>query len=213
MCDALVESLALQAAPCSENAVQCLANALHGTDEHAAASSEASRVPHSCQRLPCLPLACREWHGISEIYLNLTRSVGCLHHFAWKANSSEVGQLRQRATPGLLHAPPGCIDCIAGGSLECVTARSRGWQALGATQQLQSLAPQLAPLQRIAQPADCGAPRCPCATPCTHVVLQWVMYLEKEDAKYSHWTAEECSSRCAGGRVCCHAQARCHAQA
>lgn len=36
-------------------------------------------------------MACREWHGISEIYLNLTRSVGCLHHFAWKANSSEVG--------------------------------------------------------------------------------------------------------------------------
>lgn len=33
-----------------------------------------------------------EWHGISEIYLNLTRSVGGLHHFAWKANSSEVRQ-------------------------------------------------------------------------------------------------------------------------
>jgi len=31
-----------------------------------------------------------EWRGISEIYLNLTRSVGCLHHFAWKANSSDV---------------------------------------------------------------------------------------------------------------------------
>lgn len=31
-----------------------------------------------------------EWHGISEVYLNLTRSVGCVHHFAWKANSSEV---------------------------------------------------------------------------------------------------------------------------
>ncbi|KAL4433026.1 hypothetical protein ABPG77_006453 [Micractinium sp. CCAP 211/92] len=61
-----------------------------------------------------------EWHGISEIYLNLTRSVGCLHHFAWKANSSE-----------------------------------------------------------------------------------WVMYLEKEDAKYSHWTAEECSSR-----YCLEAHAR-----
>ena len=32
-----------------------------------------------------------EWQGISEVYLNLTRSVGCVHHFAWKANSSEVG--------------------------------------------------------------------------------------------------------------------------
>lgn len=61
-----------------------------------------------------------EWHGISEIYLNLTRSVGTLHHFAWKANSSE-----------------------------------------------------------------------------------WVMYLEKEDAKYSHWTAAECSSR-----YCLEAHAR-----
>lgn len=26
-------------------------------------------------------------------------------------------------------------------------------------------------------------------------VVQWVMYLEAEDAKYSHWNAEECSSR------------------
>jgi hypothetical protein len=52
-----------------------------------------------------------EWQGISEIYLNLTRSVGCVHHFAWKANSSE-----------------------------------------------------------------------------------WVVYLEPEDAKYSHWTPDECSS-------------------
>lgn len=34
-----------------------------------------------------------EWRGISEIYLNLTRSVGSVHHFAWKANSSEVGRL------------------------------------------------------------------------------------------------------------------------
>ena len=25
--------------------------------------------------------------------------------------------------------------------------------------------------------------------------LQWVVYLEPEDAKYSHWTPEECSSR------------------
>lgn len=31
-----------------------------------------------------------EWRGISEVYLNLTRSTGHLHHFAWKANSSEV---------------------------------------------------------------------------------------------------------------------------
>ncbi|PSC75577.1 hypothetical protein C2E20_1509 [Micractinium conductrix] len=61
-----------------------------------------------------------EWHGISEIYLNLTRSVGGLHHFAWKANSSE-----------------------------------------------------------------------------------WVMYLESEDAKYSHWTSDECSSR-----YCLEAHAR-----
>jgi capsular polysaccharide biosynthesis protein len=34
-----------------------------------------------------------EWRGISEIYMNLTRSVGSVHHFAWKANSSEVGRL------------------------------------------------------------------------------------------------------------------------
>ncbi|KAL4858773.1 Translation initiation factor IF-2 [Chlorella vulgaris] len=61
-----------------------------------------------------------EWRGISEIYLNLTRSVGSVHHFAWKANSSE-----------------------------------------------------------------------------------WVMYLEAEDAKYSHWNAEECSSR-----YCLEAHAR-----
>ena len=27
------------------------------------------------------------------------------------------------------------------------------------------------------------------------VPLQWVMYLESEDAKYSHWTSDECSSR------------------
>lgn len=33
-------------------------------------------------------------------------------------------------------------------------------------------------------------------TPLLHV-LQWVMYLESEDAKYAHWTAEECSSRLA----------------
>ena len=45
-----------------------------------------------------------EWRGISEIYVNLTRSVGAVHHFAWKANSSEVGGIcgareggRQRA--------------------------------------------------------------------------------------------------------------------
>ncbi|EFN55147.1 hypothetical protein CHLNCDRAFT_134237 [Chlorella variabilis] len=61
-----------------------------------------------------------EWRGISEIYVNLTRSVGAVHHFAWKANSSE-----------------------------------------------------------------------------------WVMYLEAEDAKYSHWNAEECSSR-----YCLEAHAR-----
>lgn len=43
------------------------------------------------------------------------------------------------------------------------------------------------------QPADVHPP-----SP-TALRLQWVMYLEKEDAKYSHWTAEECSSRWAGG--------------
>jgi hypothetical protein len=32
-----------------------------------------------------------EWQGISEVYRNLSASVGSVHHFAWKANSSEVG--------------------------------------------------------------------------------------------------------------------------
>ena len=31
-----------------------------------------------------------EWQGISEVYRNLSASVGSVHHFAWKANSSEV---------------------------------------------------------------------------------------------------------------------------
>lgn len=53
-----------------------------------------------------------EWKGISQIYLNLTRSLGDIHHFAWRAPSA-----------------------------------------------------------------------------------QWVVYAEPEDAKYAHWTIEECASK------------------
>ena len=53
-----------------------------------------------------------EWKGLSEIYLNLTRSLGGIHHFAWRATSA-----------------------------------------------------------------------------------QWAVYADPDDAKYSHWTIEECSSK------------------
>ena len=29
-----------------------------------------------------------EWRGISEVYVNITRSVGDIHHFAWRAEES-----------------------------------------------------------------------------------------------------------------------------
>lgn len=54
------------------------------------ASRTSCRSPTGAVVLELLPYNW-EWQGISEIYLNLTRSVGCVHHFAWKANSSEVG--------------------------------------------------------------------------------------------------------------------------
>ena len=29
-----------------------------------------------------------EWRGISEVYVNITRSVGDIHHYAWRAEES-----------------------------------------------------------------------------------------------------------------------------
>lgn len=132
-----------------------------------------------------LLLACREWHGISEIYLNLTRSVGRLHHFAWKANSSEVRRPSRSADGSHGLRCEGLLSCTVW--LCALPTCTRVLRApLGRLDRdPTSVAPP--------QPADPHPP-----SP-TALRLQWVMYLEKEDAKYSHWTAEECSSRWAGG--------------
>ena len=55
-----------------------------------------------------------EWKGISEVYVNVTSSVGDIHHFAWRAKHPRYAQ-----------------------------------------------------------------------------------YIDEDEARYAHWTAEECSSRCA----------------
>lgn len=65
-----------------------------------------------------------EWKGISEVYYNVTSSVGDIHHFAWRAKH----------------------------------------------------------------------PR-------------WAQYIDENEARYAHWTAEECSSRCFGMICICLAGA------
>jgi hypothetical protein len=130
-----------------------------------------------------------EWRGISEIYLNLTRSVGSLHHFAWKANSSEVrpgggrggaaiggGSPLLGKLPGPAHQPTSCGASVGRLGVWRVTPRVQ---------------------QQAARPGPLHSPPPPPPPPPRR--LQWVLYLEAEDAKYSHWTAEECSSRCGGG--------------
>lgn len=60
-----------------------------------------------------------EWKGISEVYVNVTSSVGDIHHFAWRAKHPRYAQ-----------------------------------------------------------------------------------YMDEDEARYAHWTAEECSSRCAAPQLC-----------
>ena len=57
---------------------------------HGPLLANAAFLPPGALVLELLPYNW-EWRGLSEVYRNLTRSVGSLHHFAWKANSSEVG--------------------------------------------------------------------------------------------------------------------------
>ena len=55
---------------------------------HGPLLANAAFLPPGALVLELLPYNW-EWHGISEIYVNLTRSMGDVHHFAWKAGSPE----------------------------------------------------------------------------------------------------------------------------
>lgn len=54
---------------------------------HGPLLSNAVFLPPGAVVLELLPYNW-EWQGISEIYVNMTRSMGDVHHFAWKADSA-----------------------------------------------------------------------------------------------------------------------------
>lgn len=170
-----------------------------------------------------------EWQGISEIYLNLTRSVGCVHHFAWKANSSEVrghgvgarwGGTSRLPSGATRSTGPSCCQGHASGGVCAFRRRAYAkswvlgglgkggagshparWAGPGALFPAGLVANRHSSVVHVCAPV----PHVPWASHVpvvSHLIAcspdvppQWVVYLEPEDAKYSHWTPEECSSR------------------
>ena len=55
---------------------------------HGPLLANAAFLPPGAVVLELLPYNW-EWQGISEIYVNVTRSMGDVHHFAWRARSPD----------------------------------------------------------------------------------------------------------------------------